>query len=107
MARIVMVSSCCGFAGDELPACSALFLPIYDPADPFTRHRASGAPLPCAVLEVLVCKTAQTVHNHSDLMHAVCHVMDHYKVRTRAPHREIPYPVLQRCESKDCSGKLT
>lgn len=70
--------------GDNLPACSALFLPIYDPANPFSRNKATGQPLPCAVLEVLVCKRAQFVHNHSDLMNAVSHVMEHYQLGVSA-----------------------
>lgn len=65
--------------GDEVPACSALFLPIFDPLDPFSRNRLTGSMVPSAMLEVLVCKTAQMVHNNSDLLNSACTVMDKYK----------------------------
>ena len=67
-------------AGDKIPACSALFLPIFDPSDPFTRNRLTGSMVPSAMLEVLVCKTAQMVNNNSDLLNSACTVMDKYKV---------------------------
>ena len=67
-------------AGHNIPACSALFLPIFDPTDPFAQRQGSKELLPSGVLEVLVCKSAQMVYNHSDLINATCQVMDKYKV---------------------------
>lgn len=39
--------------------------------------------MPVALLEVLVCKTAQLVYNHSDLINDVCRIMDTYQVGLR------------------------